>query len=112
MIHLSYYVQLIIPLAFSEDGLISLDVPVFLNAAPFEIIAGLFLRVSTSAKLGVGVCGDVVMPLALLEKGFTLLPEESVILLDGTPLRWTGGVLFSYLAPLILVAGQSSIGRS
>ena len=80
----------------------------FLNAASFEIIAGLFLRVSTSAKLGVGACGDVVMPLALLGKGFTLLPEESVILLDGTPLRWTGGVLFSFSAPLVLAAGQSS----
>ena len=90
--HLSYNVQLIIPLAFFENGLISLGVPVFLNAAPFEIIAGLFLRVSTSAKLGVGVCGGLVTPLALLEKGFTLLPEESVILLDGTPLRWIGGV--------------------
>ena len=103
--HLSYNVQLIIPLAFFENGLISLGVSVFLNSASFEIIAGLFLRVWTSAKLSVGVCGDVVIPLALLEKGFTLLPEDSVILLDGTPLRWTGGVLFSFLAPLMLVAG-------
>ena len=79
--------------------------PVFLNAASFEIIAGLFLTVSTSAKLGVGVCGGLLTPLALLEKGFTPL---SVILLDGTPLRWTGGVLFSFSAPLVLAAGQSS----
>ena len=112
MMHFSYNVQLIIPLAFFENGLISLGVPVFLNAAPFEIIAGLFLRVSTSAKLGVGVCGGLVTPLALLEKGFTLLPEESVILLDGTPLRWIGGVLFLFLAPLMSAAGQSSGSRS
>ena len=110
--HLSYNVQLIIPLAFFENGLILLGMPVFLNVAPFEIIVGLFLRVSTPAKLGVGVCGGLVTPLALLEKGFTLLPEESVILLDGTPLRWIGGVLFLILAPLMSAAGQSSGSRS
>lgn len=41
-----------------------------------------------------------VMPLALLEKGFTLLPEESVVLFDGTPCGWTDGVFFSFCLAL------------
>ena len=45
-----------------------------------------------AARMRVGF----VMPLALLEKGFTLLPEESVVLFDGTPCGWTDGVFFSF----------------
>ena len=58
------------------------------------------------------MCDGFVTNLALWEKGFTLLPEESVILLDGTPLSWSGRVLITTLVPLMSAATQSGIGRS
>ena len=100
-LHLSNGVRLTIPLAFSEHGLIS---PV-LNAASI-------ITVWVWANLATGMCDGFVTNLALWEKGFTLLPEESVILLDGTPLSWSGRVLITTLVPLMSAATQSGIGRS
>ena len=99
--HSLQLVRLTIPLAFSEHGLIS---PV-LNAASI-------ITVWVWANLAAGMCDGFVTNLALWEKGFTLLPEESVILLDGTRLSWTGRVLITTSVPLMSAAAQSGIGRS